>query len=89
MDGHPCTPAPRLSARRIAIAWLALAAVGCGKPTWWPIRPFGSVRSYNETVVPGPKGHPRGQMVQPQAPGIDLVRDRGPLDSATRPASAD
>jgi hypothetical protein len=74
---------------RLCLALMPLAALGCANASWWPIRPFGSVHTYTGTVVPGPQGHPRGQMVRPQSPGIDLVRQPGSLDPATRPASAD
>jgi hypothetical protein len=57
---------------RVGLVAAAMLAAGCGKDR--PIRPFGSVHTNDFTVVPGPKGHPRGQMVPQQAPGIDLVR---------------
>jgi hypothetical protein len=65
-----------------ALVLFGLSAAGCANDgTRRPIKPFGSVHTYSSTVVPGPRGHPRGQMVQPQAPGIDLVRDPAPLNS--------
>ena len=70
--------AKRTRGRRAGlVAGLAasLGAVGCGKPSWWPIRPFGSVRSYNQTIVPGPKGHP-------------ARRDRAPADARHRPGAS-
>jgi hypothetical protein len=62
----------RWAGRAIVAAGLVAAASGCTRDR--PIRPFGSVHTYDSTVVPGPLGHPRGRMIQPQAPGIDLVR---------------
>jgi hypothetical protein len=83
--------------RRLWILGLMVAAAsGCARDR--PIKPFGSVRTYNETIVPGPQGHPRGKMVTPQAPGIDLVHKPGAVgtppvaspptafDAAARPA---
>ncbi len=77
---------------KLASLWLGLmplTVLGCANASWWPIRPFGSVHTYTGTVVPGPQGHPRGRMVPPQSPGIDLVRKPDSFDPATRPASTD
>jgi hypothetical protein len=84
MDGPYSKPA-----RPWAVLTLLIATVGCGKPSWWPIRPFGSVQTYTQTVLPTPEGHPRGRMVTPVAPGVDIVRRGGSLDPAARPASVE
>ena len=99
MDG--VRPIIRLRTLVIPAILTALTAPGCaGDRPRRPIAPFGSVRTYTETVVPGPAGHPRGQMIAPQAPGIDLVRRPGAtdprpvagtssaVDPSARPASA-
>lgn len=84
--------------RALTLAAALLASAGCARDR--PIRPFGSVQTYNSTVAPGPSGHPRGEMPRPQALGIDLVRRSsgvGPppmpgaptsFDPQTRPAGA-
>jgi hypothetical protein len=74
---------------RLFLTFAVLTSAGCSNASWWPIRPFGAVHTYTGTVVPGPQGHPRGHMVPPQSPGIDLVRKSGSLDPAARPASSD
>lgn len=73
----------RLRALVVPATLLALSAPGCSgeRASRRPIPPFGAVQTYNSTVVPGPIGHPRGKMVLPQAPGIDLVKRPAFMDS--------
>ena len=76
------SPIARMRPLIIPAILTALSGSGCARDraSARPIAPFGTVRTYNSTVVPGPAGHPRGQMIAPQAPGIDLVRSPGPTD---------
>jgi hypothetical protein len=70
---------------RVGVVVAAMMAAGCGHDR--PIRPFGSVHTNSFTVAPGPLGHPRGQMVPQQAPGIDLVNQpdaASGMDAAAR-----
>ncbi len=75
MDGGQAGRRGWILGLALAVTGLIAAASGCASDR--PIKPFGSVHSYSQTVVPGPKGHPRGQMVLPQTPGIDLVHKPG------------
>jgi hypothetical protein len=71
-----------------AAVLLALVFVGCSRyrESGRPIAPFGSVQTYNQTVVPtGPR--PRGKMLNPNAFGIDLAKKAAPVDESTRPVS--
>jgi hypothetical protein len=77
--------------RRSARAWLMLvplACLGCANAPWWPIRPFGSVHTYDGTIFRSAGDRPRGRMVGPPAPGFSIAADPGSHDSETRPASA-
>jgi hypothetical protein len=81
MDGRT-----RRSARA-CLALVPLAAIGCANSSWWPIRPFGSVHTYDGTVFPSARDRPRGRMVGPPAPGFSIAAEPGSHDSETRRAS--
>jgi hypothetical protein len=88
MDGH------RLKVRRarrliFGLLLLAGAEIGCAglRESGRPVAPFGSVQTYTQTVVPY-GARPRGRMVGPPAPGIDLGKNDATIDPAARAVSA-
>lgn len=83
MDG--IGPIVRLRVLIVPVVLTAIGASGCARDrsSARRIAPFGSIQTYSSTVVPGPAGHPRGKMIAPQAPGIDLVRRSDSIDPQT------
>jgi hypothetical protein len=78
----------RRECQAFATVLLMLLVVGCSgnRETGRSVAPFGSVQTYNQTVVPVVP-RPRGKMVNPNAFGIDLVKKAAQVDESTRPVS--